>query len=1217
LLARLRAALGLGLAERYTLVARRLSRESGPPSADAIRPARADRDEGITRLRSALAGLPPGDPIRYLINNALGPALYDRYADSWPGVTAPDPADLDEAVAQLMSALEEMDGSGMYSDHDGDFLHQVLGLALLDRAGPGSADGRDDLRASIEHLEMALAGLPSEDPHRVELLVSIAEAAWRRLGGSAARYDEVDAMTSYAAAAWAVLPRGHEDRATIGLYQAAGIHERLRRPGVPFDTAAASRAIDILTSIEPQLVGAPDGHLLAIATLGHFLAARGQANGSRADVHSAGQWLLEAAEVIPADDQWADIRQTLAAGMSVIASLGMDADHVDRAISILADASAREDPDPVRAALTRGTLGVLLVQRAGSSGDRADLDTGIDHLTASYDMAGSGNPYRIGAAANLGGALITRFFERGQVQDADAARFYLTMAGSLTGSPADQVRSLIADVDLMVVANLGILDVIDGILGKPGAFDRAVGNLRAAATSVPPGHPYQDRLRSDLGLALGMRAASAEGRASDLADAARELRAATDALSRNHLLRPFALMRANAMVAAAAIAKSDQHVLRESIRDLSQALAGLPARFGGRFRYTALLGVVAQALYRLSGDRADLDAAISRLEQARSSLGGIPAHPQDASCLMALARGYRARGDGGKSLEAGFAAVRSRGRDLLLQSGTERSLGFARIAASEAAEVATWCLDDAEPAAAVEALEFGRGLILHAATSVAEVADLLSASGHQHLAEEWQAAAAAPVDSPWDKGPADAGYATDIADMLTGGAALEVPDDLRGRVMAALAGSAEEARLLAPPTAADIAAALARIDADTLVYLLPATDNQPGRAVLVPSANHAGLGPQQIMLPELRVEAGSAVRDYVETSAAVLAGVVRAAATSDTSGTGDSAGREGATPAPAEVESLARLCEWAWPAVMLPVLSVTRAWPANRPPRLVLIATGQLSLVPWHAARSGPVGSHGCRYVIEDAVISYAASGRQLVDTARREPLPLSSAPVIVGDPTGDLPSARAEAWAIRERCYPAGRYFGQPGPEWDKPADGSGEPLDVLRQLPSPAGGGASMLHLGCHGIVVGSAPGRSHLLLAGRGELRVDTILRRASGRSPESPGGLITLAACTSDLAIDDYDEALTPATAFLAAGAVTVVAARWEILDQPTSLLMFMFHYLMTAGGQPPRDALRLAQLWMLDPHRTAPPEMPSALARFARAPVLANVVAWAGVVHQGR
>jgi hypothetical protein len=1252
-LANAQAALGLALIERYFLAARSEARGSVPPSTDEGSSARANRDEGISLLRTAIAGLPPSDPIRWLINDSLGRALHDRYDDSWPGGAAEDPADLDEAVARLLSALaEDLDplageyliwalsdriglrgddrdldllidwgqrllGSGMYTGHDGDFLHGRLGLALLTRGQAGSPGARTDLQGSIEHLEIALAGLPAEDPGRVDTLVSLAHASWWRLNGSATRYDEVDAMVSYAEAAWTALPQDHEDRAEIGIYQVEGIHEQLRRPDAPFDSAAASRAIDILTDIEPRLIGEPDVHLLVTVMLGHFLAARGQANGSRADLGAAQRWLLDAADALPAGDEWAETRQTLAVGMSVLAGLGMDADHIDRAIGIVADASAWPDPDRARAALTRGTLGMLLAQRAAFTGNGANLDQGIDHLTASYDMVMPGHPYRIAAAANLGAMLITRFFNRGQAHDTEAARFYLDVAGSLTGPLAGQVRSLMGDVSVIVTANRGMLGVIEGMGGQPGALDSAVVNLRAALTNLPPGHPYRDQLRSDLGLALAVRAASPGGRPGDLADAARELRAAVDAFPRNHQVRPVALLRASGALAAAGAATGDQRTLRQSIRDLSQELATLSPGFGGHFRYVALLGAAAQALHRLTGGRADLDAAIGWLEQARRGLVGTPTHPQSGNCLIMLARCYRARGDKAEALDAGLAALRSRGRDLLLQSGTARSLGFARIAAAEAAEIAAWCLDDMRSATAVEALEFGRGLILHAATSVSEVTDLLTRTGHQELAEQWQATAASPLDSPWDKGPAAAGYASDIAAMLSGTAALEVPDDLRERAVTALAGSAEEDRLLAPPSAAVIAAALTRTGADALVYLLPSADGRPGRAVLVPADSHAGQGPQQVTLPELRAGASGALRVYTEASAAVLSGPVVAAGTP---APGAGTGQAGLKPAPDRAqwrEALGRLCEWAWPAVVLPILGRVQAWSAERPPRLVLIAAGELSLVPWHAARSGPVGSPGCRYLIEDAVISYAASGRQLVDVARREVLPLSAGPVIVGDPTGDLLSALAEAWAIRERCYPAGRYFGQPNPEWGKPADGAGNQLDVLHQLPSPADSGASVLHLGCHGVVVGSAPGQSHLLLAGGEELRVDAVLRRASGRRPESPGGLVSLAACDSDLAIDDYDEALTPATSFLAAGAATVVGARWQIPDRATSLLMFMFHHLLVTGDHSPRDALRLAQLWMLEPDRTPPPEMPQALAQFARGAALADVTAWAGLVHQGQ
>jgi CHAT domain-containing protein len=128
---------------------------------------------------------------------------------------------------------------------------------------------------------------------------------------------------------------------------------------------------------------------------------------------------------------------------------------------------------------------------------------------------------------------------------------------------------------------------------------------------------------------------------------------------------------------------------------------------------------------------------------------------------------------------------------------------------------------------------------------------------------------------------------------------------------------------------------------------------------------------------------------------------------------------------------------------------------------------------------------------------------------------------------------------------------------------------------------------------------------------------VLRRADRRPVDAAGGLVSLAACGSDLARAEYDEALTLATAFLAAGAVTVVGARWDMPDSPTAVLMFMFHHFLTAVGLPARDALRMAQLWMLDPGRTAPAEMPARLAAEAGRADLAELSAWASVTHQGR
>lgn len=222
--------------------------------------------------------------------------------------------------------------------------------------------------------------------------------------------------------------------------------------------------------------------------------------------------------------------------------------------------------------------------------------------------------------------------------------------------------------------------------------------------------------------------------------------------------------------------------------------------------------------------------------------------------------------------------------------------------------------------------------------------------------------------------------------------------------------------------------------------------------------------------------------------------------------------------------------------------------------------------------------------------------------------------PVIVADPTSTLRGAIAEAQAIRFSLYPEARYLG-PGTG----SDGKGNPAEVLTAIPSATDPGASVLHVACHANVAAGNPERSYLLLADSHRLTVTTILRQAAGRHPSTAGGLVCLAACRTDLAAKDYDEALTLATAFLASGATSVIAARWEIPDNLSSVLMFMFHYFLVKQALPQSEALRQAQLWMLDPNRSVPPDarMPSWLAKIAQSSELAKLTSWAGITHQGQ
>jgi CHAT domain-containing protein len=313
---------------------------------------------------------------------------------------------------------------------------------------------------------------------------------------------------------------------------------------------------------------------------------------------------------------------------------------------------------------------------------------------------------------------------------------------------------------------------------------------------------------------------------------------------------------------------------------------------------------------------------------------------------------------------------------------------------------------------------------------------------------------------------------------------------------------------------------------------------------------------------------------------------------------------------PAWCKALDALCDWAWTAVTGPVLESIPPPQPGRPPRLVLIPTGRLRAVPWHAARRA--GADGKpRYAIEDAVFTYAASARQLAVAAGRRPCSWSERPLLVSNPTGDLAMAQLEGEELRRRYYPGAVYLGQP----EDIADGAGTPGEVLSRLPGGAASQASLLHFGCHATVAGSLAA-SHLVLAGWQRLPIAAIVAQAQAHDTRAPGFLAVLGACMSDLADVDHDEALTLASAFLAAGATGVIGASWPAADRATALLMLIFHHVLSGTGAHPADALREAQLWMLGRSHQEPDALPTALASAALLRSRGNIHAWAAFTYQG-
>lgn len=570
-----------------------------------------------------------------------------------------------------------------------------------------------------------------------------------------------------------------------------------------------------------------------------------------------------------------------------------------------------------------------------------------------------------------------------------------------------------------------------------------------------------------------------------------------------------------------------------------------------------------------------LDQGIAWLRHTLRLMGGAH-HPLWGATALSLARAYRLRGELNpansrvqrlnydESRRVGLEALRATARGVLLQSGTAHAAETGRRAGEQAVEVARWCLADGAHTDAVHALDAGRGLLLHAATVAATVPDMLRELGRPELADEWRAAGTGP--EPGEEA------------LFTGRPAATGPSSrLRRRVLEALASSPVRRRLLETPEPEEIGRALRTMGRTALVYLVPGEEHGSGAALVV----SADATVRALELPQLFLEAPP-LTDYRATG---------------TPGRDAGGPPTATTPTPAPrpdigAAALERLCAWAGTTVMKPLLkTLPRGF--GRVPSVALVPMAELGVVPWHAARTG-----GRRYACQDADISYLPSARLLCEVAAR-PAAGTRQALVVGNPTRDLHHAGEEAEAVHRAFHPQGELLGP----------GTATPAAVTDWLRRQRGG---LLHLACHGEVRQGQRHSAYLALSG-GQLAAEEL---TEGTSRYGGLDLVVLAACRTNVSGHGYDEAYSLSTAFLVAGARSVIGSLWPVPDEATSLLMYMTHHFMSRDGLAPGPALRGAQLWMLDDRRTAPPGMPSPLqARVGRIRA-DDLAAWAGFTHLG-
>lgn len=923
----------------------------------------------------------------------------------------------------------------------------------------------------------------------------------------------------------------------------------------------------------------------------------------------------------------------LAPALLGAASHGRLAVPLGRVLETAGPLLAKPPGRPAEHAAIRCVLALALHQRWLRERAGRNLNLAIDHSAHAIGLLPDGHPLRVRLIELRAGMLLDRCQAYGDHADAEAARAALhellrRMAGER------RLRDLAGLTELLRTACVGTRSAAVGemlvlppgggptrlnrlevravygsalllravLSGDPAGLADAIVYLRHVTTYVPSGHTRRPGALSDLGVALLAEARhTGDGAAARYAIAV--LSSAAAQCPPGHPHRPGILLRAAGALAEDGGAGYDAGLAGQVIDLLTQALqtAGLH-NFGDRARCLYGLGRTLMMRYERTRAAPDLCHAISSLEDARAGLDPAPGDLFTVPLLRTLGRAYRLAGTGKPGLrrlqsrETGKALLYAHGRAVLLQSGSWHGLSAARRIGNDTLRLVRWSLADGKAKQAVEALELGRGLVLHAATIAADVPALLDQVNRPDLAEEWRALAGAA--SRPDNG-------------RTGGGLSAVPSDLRHRVLTALEGGDAERRLLSAPTVTQIAATLRSARLDALVYLIPAADEGSGHALIVDRQG----GVEGCALPGLSTGEGSAVGRYV---AAVQddAGIQASAGIQDPAA-GQPEGEAGAAAKRLPGTVLGDVCDWAWTTAIGPVLD--RLAPAKqrvtRPVRLALAPIGALGIVPWHAARrSESPGTF--RYACEEAVFSTCVSARQLTEAGTRRSLPRGQSPVFVANPTGRLLYSMWEADAACSALYPGAVYLGRSFRSARSAVAGPGTPAEVLAWMPG-SGHQASVLHLGCHARA-GPAPDQSWLLLAGEQRLPLSRILTQAASRAAGSPGGLVVLAACTSALTVADHDEALTLASGFLAAGATGVIGAQWNVPDVHTALLTFMMHrHLTRHPGDGPADALRAAQLWMTDSSRRVPPEMPARLAAEAGKPDVADPNSWAAFIHHGK
>jgi CHAT domain-containing protein len=1091
-----------------------------------------DLDAAIACYRYVLSNA--GDEIDYResLEGSLGGALLTRY-----GLSA-DPGDIEDCVAAYAKSLT---GSHAVTGTRRERILANYGLALY-YLHLWSLDV-DVLNTAIEQFEKLEDG---EDlTTRANALSNLGIALRARFK---ATHEPQDLEASIAAQAealrWVEAGSFKWGKWLSNLGNA--VYSRFELLGNQGDLEDALAAYE--SALEALPATAPEWASTNV-NLGSTLAGRFDRFGELADIDAAIEAFEQASEASPpGSGTWSRGLSYLAAALRLRFFVFASRDDLDAAVEIVDQLQAGARPGTPAWFIAQSAIGMVYRTRFGFLGHLPDLEHAVSvHQEVLASAPAGSNAWALGHFG-LGEALLTRYKALGDFAGLEAAiDSFRSALGHLPPSSIDHAGALASLGEALDLRYQGTQE-LDNV-------DESIALHQRALLAVRPGSLKWTRWHTGLGIALSLR---------------------YDALR-------------------------DEKDLEASVSALKEALSVTTTQHGLDWAsaQVELAGILIQR-YRNSKRREDLDEAVQGTVEALSVLA--PGSAERSFCLLTRADAFRFRfADGGK--QADFESSAQAYQELLncldAEIWPERVFaavsGFAELNATRGdwnAAAASWrqAIGVANRRYQSQVYQRGREANLrrdadihqraayaYARAGLLEEAVVVLETGRARAMSEGLARDRADLERVRELDPegyelyvaaagrlrqlegAERGRGQGMADSVartTTDAAVRPVDHIREEVRnAQVQLQAAIARIrkltdyedfLAEPDWEDIVDALERDGSSPLVYLV--SSRAGGIALLAGSDRSV----EVLWLDGLT--AGN-TRDLLSGSARGLgwAGAYEAWLRNP----GDRDQQQ------AWFDVLDATCRHLWDQAMAPIVAALRSRGKRR---AVLIPTGLLALLPFHAAWTPDAASPGKRSYALDAIsFSFAPNARSLRAArmiAERTP---AASLLAVSDPKPTC--ARPLAHAAAE-AQAAVMYF----PESHLLAEEQATREAVLELLP-----GYSVLHFSGHGRANVASPLESGLLMAGDGLLSVGDLF------NCQFPGiRLAVLSACETNLpGLDLPDEALGLAAVLLNTGIAGVAASLWSVEDLSTMMLLARFYDFWRGDGLEPAEALQQAQIWVRD------------------------------------